>query len=796
MKRNSANDGWEYAATAELLTKFTGTNNEIGHHTTNKVNDISVTNLVNLSEEGGIIVKEFNASTGNLTNSVLGVSPAVACVYSGDAQFFPKNSSQYDPTDYTLQSQDSSRSMYGPAHMLATVGLFYDYTQTVIGKQFASEADSYHHVGGNPMPTVYRLMQFCVPSGATIGIGGETMSTTETFVDETPTQNSARLVSSRGLYTAFQNLSSTYALANHNHDASDITTGTFDAARIPDLSSSYLTSVPNLDTSKITTGTFDAARIPDLSTSYVPIPASGSAAGYVVKRNSANDGWEYSASGGAGSVTTDAEMTNGSTNPIQSNWVYDMFREYQSARVKQDLYVLQTNEWMGKANLQIWSNFITSSASTLTSIANSIFQYPAEFFTFNGWPGTLGVGVSYYNTSVPPVINTGTSDFKVDNMTFTDNFIARWSFTTFVYIQGDYYFRVTSNEGCRLQIRSTAIIDNQTSAQTVINREASGTHTNVESSAFEMKRGRTYEVQFFWFEGSNTQSCKLEWKRPGDSNYSVFSPYINSPEFQYYHPDFTASKISVGLYSITFGEKCKPQSNSYTLQLTPQTSHGTTVHYTKTPTGFVANTLSNMDHQIWMTNNLDTAVNHGDGVPEVGDIPTDDADWREYPSWNTSSATVISFTSSIFQLSSTGVQVLEAGVYEVTAQLCIFRSGSTQRADVGMMVAKNGTREGPVAAMSYIRANGDQFASGVTVNYTVVCAANDELSIYTTRLSMGGTIETKAGFSQLKVERKSSGIGGYNQDCAFDFTCISRGRVFCHGTINSDGTTNEEQNYA
>jgi hypothetical protein len=54
-------------------------------------------------------------------------------------------------------------------------------------------------------------------------------------------------------------------------DASVITTGTFDAARIPSLDSAKITSgtlgtarIPDLDSAKITSGTLNAARIPDL----------------------------------------------------------------------------------------------------------------------------------------------------------------------------------------------------------------------------------------------------------------------------------------------------------------------------------------------------------------------------------------------------------------------------------------------------------------------------------------------------------------------------------------------------
>ncbi len=257
-------------------------------------------------------------------------------------------------------------------------------------------------------------------------------------------------------------------------------------------------------------------------------------------------------------------------------------------------YCTKANEWLSKARIEVWYSDSTNNwsstaqqATTLGGVIGALGLDSALFYTYNTSPGNPTTGL-YYSSSVPPVINTGFADLKVDDKSFNSNFVVRWTLSTYVYYTGTYSFQLTANDTAKLLIRDT---NGSATPTTVVGDFASiGTIT--------LDTGKLYEIQVCWHESSGLQTCKLEWKRPIDTTYTVFAPLLPSPDFQYYQPSYTcvrATSYWQGHYTITFGTICRPQSNNYTIVLTcerpqPPTTYPanpmSATYHTRTSTGF------------------------------------------------------------------------------------------------------------------------------------------------------------------------------------------------------------------
>jgi hypothetical protein len=289
----------------------------------------------------------------------------------------------------------------------------------------------------------------------------------------------------------------------------------------------------------------------------------------------------------------DATPVDGSTNAIQSNYLYDIFYDFETGRTGQDNYVMATHQYNGKANFQLWHNWSgvvnATSAQTFNELLTALGLDTTNFYLYNKWPVNSNNGFTYWATSVPPIINTGANgeSFKVDNTNVGDYILARWTFTTYVYTQGTYSFRLGADDGAKLLIRSVSPQDNEPDAITVCDLDSRGTYRTTTGSKL-LRRGRLYEVQVMWMEFTSGHRCTLEWQRPQDTDYSFFRPFTPSPEFNYYQPHYSVTRTGTGDYTVVFGSTCLPQANNYTLVLTKEDSAGglSIGYYSKSTTGF------------------------------------------------------------------------------------------------------------------------------------------------------------------------------------------------------------------
>ena len=376
-----------------------------------------------------------------------------------------------------------------------------------------------------------------------------------------------------------------HSFAGHNpssRQVGDILTYTGGYTAAAQASLNYTWGQPAFDASKITSGTFDAARLPDLSGTYVTqasVPQLISAASISAASISA--------------TTKDATPVDGSTNAIQSSYLYNIFYDFETGRTGQDNYVMATDQYNGKANFQLWRAWSlvpgATSAQTFNELLTALGLDTTNFYVYNKWPVNSNNGFTYWATSVPPIINTGADgeSFKVDNVDVGDYILARWTFTTFVYTQGTYTFRLGADDGAKLLIRSISPQDNEPVAITVCDLDSRGTYRTTTGTKL-LRRGRVYEVQVMWMEFTSGHRCTLEWQRPQDTEYSFFRPFTPSPEFNYYQPHYSVTRTGTGNYTVVFGSTCLPQANNYTLVLTKEDSAGglSIGYYSKSTTGF------------------------------------------------------------------------------------------------------------------------------------------------------------------------------------------------------------------
>ena len=261
----------------------------------------------------------------------------------------------------------------------------------------------------------------------------------------------------------------------------------------------------------------------------------------------------------------DSVPTTNSGNFVTSGVICDLFNDLTSARTHQTMYPNYLYTQLGTAQVEVWHGWTGLGAQSFADIISHIGINSTNFYKFGADPGTGTF--SYYTNYVPSIVYFGPSDTSpliLRNLNVSNYYMVRWSWVSYAPYTGSYTFRLGSDDGSRLQIRdSTSSSANPTTVCVMDTDQAYTTTTG----AISLQAGRAYEFQLFWFEDLGGQRCTLEWQRPGDAGFSVFSPTSPCPDFNYFQPQFTVTKSGTGQYTITFGETCKPQSSNYTISL-------------------------------------------------------------------------------------------------------------------------------------------------------------------------------------------------------------------------------------
>ncbi len=133
-------------------------------------------------------------------------------------------------------------------------------------------------------------------------------------------------------------------------------------------------------------------------------------------------------------------------------------------------------------------------------------------------PGLAG---SFFNNTTlagPPALVRvdSTVDFNwasssPDSAVNADNFSARWTGFVRVATTGNFTFQTVSDDGVRLTINGTRVIDNWT-----VHSPTTDTSAPVALTA-----GMDYPVTLEYFENLSGAVMRLNWKKPGDATFSV-----------------------------------------------------------------------------------------------------------------------------------------------------------------------------------------------------------------------------------------------------------------------------------
>ena len=133
-------------------------------------------------------------------------------------------------------------------------------------------------------------------------------------------------------------------------------------------------------------------------------------------------------------------------------------------------------------------------------------------------PGLTG---SYYNntsltapaalTRVDSTVNFNWGSAAPGTGVNADNFSVRWAGVVRVQTTGTYTFQTSSDDGVRLWVNGSQLINNWT-----VHTATTDTSTGISLTA-----GVDYTITLEYYENTGNASIVLSWKKPGDSVYSV-----------------------------------------------------------------------------------------------------------------------------------------------------------------------------------------------------------------------------------------------------------------------------------
>ena len=146
-------------------------------------------------------------------------------------------------------------------------------------------------------------------------------------------------------------------------------------------------------------------------------------------------------------------------------------------------------------------------------------------------------------------------------------------------------------------------------------------------------------------------------------------------------------------------------------------------------------------------------------------LASDSGDWRQYPEWKIQGNVFTNTDTSMFDsVGNYGVKCKVAGYYKITCHM--FFHSTDAFASVAVRFAKGDLNDnvnnssfenpGPVQVSGPITntPSGRNTSSTTHLSHIIDCAANDVLSVYTTRAGVTGTVTTAPCTCTLRVEYK------------------------------------------